>query len=328
MRWPEGTHWSELQARLHQTLKQRSLLPKQQHCLIALSGGQDSVSLLKLLLDLQPKWGWQLAIAHCDHGWPTDQGIAEHVEAIAQAVQLPFYLAQTTTLLAETEAAARQWRYTQLLQLAQTHDFPIIATAHTQSDRAETCLYNLIRGSGADGLQALTWQRQLSPQHTLVRPLLNVTRAETKEICDRYQLPIWEDVLNQERRYARNRLRLDIIPQLKAQFNPQVEKALAQTAELLQADVDYLEQQAKNLYTQHYDVQQQRVDRRVLQTLHLAIQRRVIRQILQQVLPTMPNHSQIAMGVALLTAPNRSRSSTLPGGGWLEVERPWLKFCR
>ncbi|NEO88270.1 MAG: tRNA lysidine(34) synthetase TilS, partial [Spirulina sp. SIO3F2] len=287
MKWPEAA-WSEFHARLHRTLKQRSLLPPNQPCLLAVSGGQDSLSLLKLLLDLQPKWGWQLTIAHCDHGWPTDEGIAEHVAALAQAAHVPYSLATASPGLAETEAAARHWRYKALTRLAQDDNFPVIVTAHTQSDRAETLLHNLIRGAGADGLQALTWQRPLTPEIQLVRPLLGFTRAETKEICDRYQLPIWDDVLNQSRRYARNRLRLEIIPQLQADFNPQVEQALANTAELLQADVDYLEQQAQVLYDQHYDPVQQRVALRVLQPLHRALQRRLIRRLLQQVLPGMP----------------------------------------
>ncbi|MEM8641555.1 MAG: tRNA lysidine(34) synthetase TilS [Cyanobacteria bacterium P01_G01_bin.54] len=317
--------WSTVHARLHQTLRQRSLLPPQSACLIAVSGGQDSLSLLQLLFDLQPKWGWQLAIAHCDHGWPTDAGMADHVEAIAAQFQLPFYLATTAQQpLAQTEAAARQWRYSELTRLAQRHGFTCVAVAHTQSDRAETLLYNLIRGAGADGLQSLTWQRPLSSGLQLVRPLLDFRRAETGEICDRYQLPIWQDVLNQSRRYARNRLRLEIMPLLRAQFNPQAERAIAQTAELLQAEVDYLEQQVQALYDQHYDPQGRRIDRRPLQPLHLALQRRLIRRLLWQALPEMPTYEQIEAGVALITAPNRSRSSTLPGGVWLVVERPWL----
>lgn len=316
--------WSEFHARLHQALKQRSLLPPHQRCLLAVSGGQDSLSLLQLLQDLQPKWGWQLAVAHCDHGWPTDAGIADHVAAIAQAAQLPFHLATAPPSLAQTEAAARQWRYGALVQLAEHHDFPVVVTAHTQSDRAETLLYNLIRGAGADGLQALTWQRPLTDAIQLVRPLLDFTRAETQAICDRAALPIWEDVLNQSRRYARNRLRLDIIPQLQAEFNPQVERALANTAELLQAEVDYLEQQTQALYAQHYDPEQQRVRLQVLRDQHPALQRRFLRRLLQQVLPAMPTFEQIEAGVGLIQAPNRSRSVTLPGGLWLVVEKPWL----
>ncbi|NEO88144.1 MAG: tRNA lysidine(34) synthetase TilS, partial [Spirulina sp. SIO3F2] len=77
-------------------------------------------------------------------------------------------------------------------------------------------------------------------------------------------------------------------------------------------------------YDQHYDPVQQRVALRVLQPLHRALQRRLIRRLLQQVLPGMPTYEQIEAGVGLITAPNRSRSSTLPGGVWLVVQKPWL----
>jgi tRNA(Ile)-lysidine synthase len=295
--------------------------------LLAISGGQDSLCLLKLLLDLQPKWGWQLAIAHCDHGWPTDTGIAAQVEQIATQVQLPFWLARTENL-PETEAAARHWRYAALLKLAEAHHFPYLLTAHTQSDRAETLLYNLVRGAGMDGLQSLTWQRQLSAQVQLVRPLLNMTRSMTGEFCARYNLPVWHDVLNRDRRYARVRMRETILPQLRTLFNPQAEVAIAQTAELLTAEVDYLQTQTAELWSTVYDPECQALRRDRLQTVHLALQRRILRQFWHTQIRTMPTFAQIDACVQLIAAPNQSRTATLPGGLWLVVERSWLRWQR
>src|ERR687885_2649503 len=241
--------WTPLHARLHQTLRQRRLLPQHQRVLIGVSGGQDSLCLTKLLLDLQTKWGWQLAIAHCDHRWQLDAGLASHVQQIAQTWALPFYL-QIAPEVTTSEAAARQWRYQALIEIAQAQGYQDVVTGHTKSDRAETTLYNLIRGSGADGLQALTWKRPLSCGLQLVRPLLQVTRIETLQFCQEHHLPIWEDSYNQDLKYARNRIRQELIPYLQTHFNPQVEMALAQTAELLRADVAYLEEAAKELRQQ------------------------------------------------------------------------------
>ncbi|MFM6348499.1 MAG: ATP-binding protein, partial [Dolichospermum sp.] len=106
---------------------------------------------------------------------------------------------------------------------------------------AETLLYNLMRGSGADGLAALTWQRSLTHGINLVRPLLNVSRQETAEFCRENLIPIWEDSTNQNLDYRRNRLRLETIPYLKQHFNPQLEIAITQTAEILDSEVSYLE---------------------------------------------------------------------------------------
>ncbi|MEC4983773.1 MAG: tRNA lysidine(34) synthetase TilS [Oscillatoria sp. PMC 1068.18] len=317
--------WTLLHARLHQTLRQRKLLPPQKRVLVAVSGGQDSLCLLKLLLDLQPKWFWDLAIAHCDHGWATDVGIATHVREIAATWQLPFYL-QSTTQLQETEAAARHWRYQALSTIAREHEFTLVVTGHTQSDRAETLLYNLIRGTGADGLQALSWERDLAPQLSLVRPLLNFSRSETGEFCQQFALPVWEDAANQNQNYARNRLRSQVLPVLKAEFNPQVETAIAQTAELLRADVEYLEACAHNLFQQAQIPHQIGLNRACLRQAPLALQRRVMRQLLKQVLLRTPSYEQIEQLTQLIEAPNRSRTSSLPGGTIAEVENDSIIF--
>ena len=304
-------HWTSLHTELHKILLQRSLLPPKSRVLIAVSGGQDSLCLGKLLLDLRLKWDWQLAIAHCDHQWATDEGIATRVSTVAQGWDLPFYL-KTASNLKETEAAARSWRYQALIEIARNHEFTHIATGHTKSDRAETLLYNLVRGAGADGLAALTWQRPLTPEISLVRPILELYRRETLEFCQQFELPIWFDAVNQSDRYARNRIRRELIPYLQDRFNPQVENALAQTAEILRADVEYLEVTAQELLQSA--ARENRLNRLVLRQAPIAIQRRAIRQFLPTVMSRQPNFEQIEAVVNLITAPNKSRTSTLPGG--------------
>lgn len=239
--------WTPLHAQIHRIIKTRQLFPRNQRLLVAVSGGQDSLCLIKLLLDLQSKWGWEIAIAHCDHRWRQDsQANAHHVANLSQAWSIPFYL-KTTNQLLNSEAAAREWRYTALCSLATAFKSSYIVTGHTASDRAETLLYNLMRGTGADGLQSLTWQRPLVDGVVVVRPLLEVTRFQTAQFCQDLHLPIWEDSTNQELKYARNRIRHELLPYLSENFNPRVESALAQTAELLQAEVEYLEQAAAQL---------------------------------------------------------------------------------
>jgi tRNA(Ile)-lysidine synthase len=315
--------WTDLHSKLHKTLKQRSLLPPRERILIAVSGGQDSVCLLKLLLDLQSKWHWQLAIAHCDHGWSTDVGIADHVENLAKKWALSFYV-KVANNLKETEAAAREWRYQCLIEIATEQGFSTVVTGHTQSDRAETFLYNLMRGSGSDGLQAMTWQRALAPNIQLIRPLLNITRAETGLFCEQQEISIWEDAFNQKLHYARNRIRQQLLPYLKTEFNPQVETAIAQTAELLQAEVEYLENTSENLFKQIANSELNQLDRLQLKTMPLALQRRIIRYFLRHNLETSPNYEQIEEIIQLIPAPNRSRTSTFPNNLVVEVQNSWL----
>lgn len=316
--------WTPLHDRLHRTLKERNLLEKGDRVLVAVSGGQDSLCLIRLLLDLQPKWSWQLAIVHCDHRWRSDSSQnAEFVSALAQSWQVPFYL-EVASQIPVSEADARQWRYEGFTKIAQTYGFTTIVTGHTASDRAETLLYNLMRGSGADGLQALSWKRLLTPTLNLVRPLLDMTRAETAQFCQDSDLQIWEDSTNQDLTYARNRIRQELIPYLQTHFNPQVEQNLAQTAELLVAEVEYLETIASELREKATSVDRLALNRSLLRSAPLALQRRVVRQFLQKTLTFSPNFEHIEKMTALIGAPNRSRTDPFPGGSIAEVNGDWI----
>lgn len=324
--------WTRIHAKIHRTIRMRHLFERNQRLLVAVSGGQDSLSLIKLLLDLQSKWGWHIGIAHCDHRWRADsQANALHVEQLAKTWDILFYL-ETARQPLNSEAAARNWRYQALSAIAQENNYHCIVTGHTASDRAETLLYNLMRGTGSDGLQALTWQRPLTVNITLVRPLLEITRAQTKQFCDEFQLPVWEDSTNQELQYARNRIRQELIPYLQENFNPKVESALAQTAELLQAEVEYLETAAQTLREEAMMGSEGeksssfplKLNRRLLQTAPLALQRRVMRQILQQILPDAPSFEHIEKLTNLIKAPNRSQTDPFPGGAIAQVQGDWI----
>lgn len=322
--------WSPLHARLHQTLRQRALLLPQETVLVAVSGGQDSLCLAKLLVDLQPKWGWTLAIAHCDHRWRADsEANASHVQKLAQVWGLPFFQAVAPRAL-PSEAAARQWRYEALGAIALQEAFSRVLTGHTASDRAETLLFNLLRGSGADGLQALTWHRPLIAGIELVRPLLNFTRTETGDFCRTWQIPVWEDSTNQDLSYRRNRIRHELLPYLSAHFNPRAEQTLAQAAELLQGDVQYLEAEATAWRLRAQDPAADhplsRINRCILQSAPFALQRRSLRQWLQIHLPQQPAFGDIEKVVALLSAPQRHQSDPFPGGAIARVQGDWIEL--
>jgi tRNA(Ile)-lysidine synthase len=325
--------WSDSHAMVHRQLKARALLPSKASVIIAVSGGQDSITLLKLLVDLQPKWQWHLQVIHCNHRWRKDSGDnARFVEQLCVRWNIPCEIISAAEPLAN-EAQARLWRYQVFENSALRNGYSHIVTGHTATDRAETLLYNLIRGSGADGLQALVWERPISKANSylkVVRPLLNWTRQDTAAFCRRFSLPIWEDSTNQDTGYARNRIRLDVMPQLKEHFNPAVELTLAQTAELLTADVDYLEQVTHRLYDAVVQPSSTavpwRIQRQPLRQAHLALQRRVMRQVLQQITTTQVNFEAVEKLVALIHAPNRTQTDPFAGGVIGSVEGDWIIF--
>ncbi len=341
----DGSPWSELHGRAHRELRARSLLPKGTSLLAAVSGGQDSVALLKLLVDLQPKWHWRLHVAHCDHGWrPDSADNAAFVQDLCRQWAIPCQVFGAE-VVPQTEAEARQWRYTVLGDWARAQGYSHIATGHTATDRAETLLYNLLRGSGTDGLQALAWQRPLaladpnisgssrgaisnSSPITIVRPLLALTRQDTANFCQQFNLPIWLDSTNQDVSYARNRLRLEVMPYLQQHFNPKLERTLAQTAEILTAEVDWLEQTAQEIGQKGVEIdaaaQTWRLHRPTLKSLHLALQRRVMRRVLQQAITAQVSFDHVEKLVSLIAAPNRTQTDPFPNGLMATVEADWI----
>ena len=307
---------------------QRELLPRHAHLLIAVSGGQDSLCLAKLLQMQQAKYDWRLTIAHCDHRWRADSAAnADHVRQLAQDWGLDFCMREAISPM-RSEAAARQWRYKMLIEMAKSIQSHHVVTGHTRSDRVETLLYNLMRGSGADGLAAIPWRRSLTPEINLVRPLLNVSRQATADFCQENQIQVWEDSTNQNLDYRRNRLRLETIPYLQAHFNPQLETAIAQTAELLQEDVLYLETQAQQFFEEDIsvieNVEHPKLHRHLLAQQPLAMQRRISRQFLARYLPHQVNFEDVEKFLSLLNAPNRSQAAPFKGKIIAHVEHPWI----
>ena len=318
-----------LRANLTAVLKsQTEILPKNASLLVAVSGGQDSLCLAKLLQMQRAKFNWNLTIAHCDHQWRSDSSAnAEHVEKIAREWGINFCL-RSAELPLTSESSAREWRYAMLVEMAKANNCNYVVTGHTRSDRVETLLYNLMRGSGADGLASLTWMRSLTDEIKLVRPLLNVSRHETLGFCHEQQIPIWEDSTNQNLDYRRNRLRLETIPYLQEHFNPQLEMVIAQTSELLHSDVIYLESQARSFFVDNmtvlWDEHAPRLHRQRLQEQPLALQRRIVRQFLSRYLVHQVNFEDIERFLDLLAAQNRSQSAPFKGNISAFVEHPWI----
>lgn len=126
--------------------------------------------------------------------------------------------------------------------------------------------------------------------------------------------------------YTRNRIRHELLPYLH-NFNPQVEIALSQTAELLHYEVEYLEHLAQQLHQQaSHPLSPLKLNCQVLQNSPLALQRRVLRQLLQQVISRSPSFEQIEKLIALISAPHKTQTDPFPGGAIALVENGWIYF--
>ncbi|MFM9089559.1 MAG: tRNA lysidine(34) synthetase TilS [Cyanobium sp.] len=284
---PPGRRWGPDQDRLHrQLLRQPSLLPNGASLLMAISGGQDSMALLGLLRDLQPLHGWHLSLWHGNHGWHSDAvGQAQALQAWAEHQHLTLH-GQRAEPPPATEAEAREWRYSCLGRQAEALGCTHVLTAHTATDRAETLLLNLARGSHRRGLGALRTRRALAHGIQLVRPLLPFTREDTARICQQMGLPIWIDPSNADSRFSRNRLRIDVLPVLE-QLHPGATTRIAALAERLAQEEEQGEELVDIALGALAIATEQpgascAIDRHVLATLQPANQRKLLQQWLRQ----------------------------------------------
>lgn len=210
---------------------------------MAVSGGQDSLCLLRLLQDLQRLHRWSLQVFHGDHRWRPDSGAnAAHVQSLCATWGLTCHLETAGHL--PSEAAARHWRYARAIALCRRLDCSHLVTGHTATDRAETLLFHLCRGSGSRGLGSLRPQRQLVPGLQLTRPLLHFSRQDTFQCCQALKLPIWPDASNEDQRLARNRIRRRVLPELE-QVNGAAVAHMAACAQQLAEESDLLDRLAR-----------------------------------------------------------------------------------
>ena len=216
-------NWTSCHHLLHKKiLNEETLIPKRSIILIAVSGGQDSMTLLHLIKDLKTQHNWSISVWHGDHQWHKKSSIyALELKSYCEEKNIKFYLDKAKKDYITSEEKARDWRYKKLSERAkrlliekkQTKIY--ILTGHTSTDNAETFILNLARGSNYAGLSNIESKRLLEKQIFLIRPILIFTREDTKQFCERMNIPVWEDPTNSDLKIKRNLVRQKIIPILE-----------------------------------------------------------------------------------------------------------------
>jgi len=209
--------------------------PRGARVCIACSGGPDSVALASLADRLARAGGYEIVLAHVNHGLRASADQDECVVLSAGARLGRRVLIARPQLARDDEASLREARYEALARLAQTADARFVATAHTAEDQTETVLLALFRGTGHDGLAGMPARRALAEGIELVRPLLRVTHAELATELRRSGLPYALDPTNAAARYRRNALR-GPLEALRVEF-PQLDRAVARCAEILRDEL-------------------------------------------------------------------------------------------
>ena len=226
--------------------REYAMLPPGGHILCAVSGGADSVCLLHWLRAQAAGGGFTLTAAHFDHRLrgAESRRDADFVRRLCEEWGMPCVAGagdvaeEAGRRGAGLEETGRELRYAFLKRTAEAVGADLIATAHNADDNVETLLLHLIRGSGLQGLTGIRPRRD-----GLIRPLLTTTRAEILSYLEAFGLPHVEDSTNADAAYARNKLRREVIPLLRA-INPRLEEGLTAAMTRLRADNDYLTAQA------------------------------------------------------------------------------------
>jgi tRNA(Ile)-lysidine synthase len=226
---------------------------------VAVSGGADSVGLLRILLELGQELGVVLSVVHLNHslrGAESD-GDERFVSELAASHDLQF-VSETCNVRAHAadknlspEAAAREVRYDFFERLLHLGHLDKIATAHTLDDQAETVLLKLLRGAGTRGLAGIYPKLAAGlGTKSIVRPLLATRRGEVETYLNTLQQRWREDSSNRDLRHTRNRIRREILPELERHVNPGIRDVLADTAEIARAEEEVWSEQISRLLPQ------------------------------------------------------------------------------
>jgi len=274
--------------RVANTIRHYSMFQRCQRVGVAVSGGADSVCLLHILRELAPRWNLQLAVLHLDHQLRGEEARqdAAFVRDLAVSLGLPFELREAcvAALCQETgdnlEQASRAARLDFFRSLIEARTVDRVATGHTRSDQAETVLFRFLRGAGTAGLSGI---RPVTGEG-IVRPLLEIERAEVEQYLRERGIPWRTDSSNDSQIFARNRIRHALLPQLARDWNPSLIETLAHTADWAQGEEAYWDTELARLAPAHLKLEPPAVLLRVdaLAGLPLAVARRLVRRAVEQ----------------------------------------------
>jgi len=300
---------------------------------MAVSGGGDSVALLRGLALLRDTLDLWLMVAHLDHGLREDSATdAAFVGQVAAELGL-FCVRDRQDVAAQVQAergnleeVARRVRYGMLERVACAVKADAIVVAHTADDQAETLLMHLLRGAGLDGLKGMTTlARSPLPTATipLFRPLLLVEGTTLRDWLRKNRHSWREDATNADTTFFRSRLRHEIIPYL-AQEQPRLRLLLARTAQVLAGDHAWLDAQTDLAWqeTAEVDTNQVKFKRDLFLSQPLALQRRLLRRAFFHLRPTMRelSYEQINQALTIAATGESGARASLPSKLFLVVE--------
>ena len=300
--------------------------------LVAVSGGADSLALLYGLHALHPQLRCHLHVVHLNHCLRPDADTdADFVQQHAARLNLPCTIQQ-----ADVPRLAKQWklsvettgrkaRYQFYDAICSETGATKVALGHHQDDIAETVLMNLIRGSGTAGLKGITPVRDAK----FIRPLIAFTRQTIEAFLTLIDIAPLHDSTNTDTRYLRNRIRHELIPRLESGYDSNIKVILNRTADVLSAESEYLDMTARTAFETcriHDSPENLILDREKFCQYHIALQRRILRRSVAEMLDTVSDlyfkHCDAMLNLIEGDAPN----ALLPLPNGLQFRRAYQRI--
>jgi len=328
---------------IRRQIEEHQMAGSEERWLLAISGGADSMAMLYALHRLAGEYpGLEgLHVAHLNHqlrGAQSDGDanfVAKHAEKLSLPVSIESLDVRSWSQESSEslETAARQLRYQALERIATAHGCCKVALAHHADDQAETILYRILRGTGIRGLGGMPAVRGLGDSLQIVRPLLSCRREQIEAFLDQEKIAYRVDPSNQSTRFTRNKIRLELLPQLQQQYNPNLSDALIRLGHMAQWNQAHLADQLQPIFSRILMSQSKKVlvlDAQEMRSLALIVQTEIVYEALRTLkVPLRPiGYRQILRVVDLVNQNNRGQSIQLPQSISVSCKKNELKFER
>ena len=275
--------------KVKRAIKKHGMLEREDRVVVAVSGGADSMALLKVMELLSDEYSLRLVSAHLNHGIREESADREEqfvrrfsqgmgIDIESKKIHVPGLQKGSGKSI---EEVGREERNRFLMGVAEKYGAQKIALGHHLQDQTETVIMNFLRGSGTDGLKGMLPVRD----GLFIRPLLGIRKEEILDFLEEHQVPYTMDPSNDSDVYLRNRIRHGLIPELKKRFNPNLDETLGNMSEIMRLENDYMEAVAGKILAD-WDVtlldEEIRIKRDDLISLHPAMQNRIIKTVLKR----------------------------------------------
>jgi tRNA(Ile)-lysidine synthase len=285
---------ADLFQRVENSIRDRKLLKRGEKILVAVSGGLDSMVLLHALKKLSARHKWKIVVAHFNHqlrgrASDTDEKL---VRKMAAAMKLPlvFERADVKKFAAQSklsiEMAARKLRHEFFARIARKQKIKTIALAHHADDQVELFFLRLLRGAGGEGLAGMKWHSPSPADRTIsiVRPLLDFSKSELAEFARENKIQFWHDATNFFSDFLRNRIRNELLPLLRKNYQPGLDKTILRVIEITGAESEFIGRSSERQFAQNKNQSRltSAVTKKNFEGLPIAIQRRILQSQLME----------------------------------------------